>query len=333
MKKYIIGATAVVAILSTSFVTFAQNAPGTATNNATVSSPTTDPNLANNTATVVDKICFEVDIYTTITDSATLLAPLSNNVYTATIGNKGPSAVKELEFTYSYDTRDYSAMGTLTPTEGTITELSSSVVGTTKTIKYKLTGIDLAQGENLKIAIPVTATANPSNSANLIDPVTGDPVPNAQSRVLASFNATPTGPANNDPTCTIKDTVLADNASSDTTDTQVIADMSIIKTSTGGSTSTSANQGRFVSGTDQTYTLVALNNGPSTAGAPITIVDTLPAEVTPTNVTGTSCTPGTGSTAGLTCSYDAVSRKMTFILPASLPNGSSITVKIPVKVL
>jgi large repetitive protein len=332
MKKYIIGATAIVAILSTSFVTFAQNAPGTATNNATVSSPTTDPNLTNNTATVVDKICYEVDIYTTITDSATLLAPLANNVYTATIGNKGPSAVTELKFTYSYDERDYATLGALTPTEGTITQISTALVGTTRTIEYKLSGIDLATGENLKIAIPVTATANPSNSANLIDPITGNPVPNGQSRVLASFKATPTGPANNDPTCTIKDTVLADNASSDTTDTQIIADMSIIKTSTGGSTSTSTTQGKFISGTAQVYTLVALNNGPSTAGAPITIVDTLPLEVIPTNVTGTSCTPGAGSTAGLTCSYDASTRKMTFILPSALPNGSTITVKIPVTV-
>jgi Domain of unknown function DUF11 len=331
MRKYILGAISVIAILSTSFVTFAQNAPDKATNTATVSSPTTDPTPGNNSATVVDKICFEADLFTTLSDSKALLAPLDPNIYTGKIGNLGPSTVKEAEFKFIYDTRDYTTVTLPTATSGTVTQVSSTDAGTIRTIVYKLSGIALQEGQTIDVTIPVLTSANPSNSANALDPINGVPVA-SPTAVLAKFSATPTGPANTDPNCTIVDKVASNNESTDTTTTELKADMAIVKTSSGGSNSGNPAEGKFISGTDQLYTLTATNNGPSTAQGPITVVDTIPGLVNPTNVVNGVCTPGAGTTAGVTCIYDAATRKMTFTLAQPLPNGQSITIKIPVKV-
>jgi hypothetical protein len=330
MRKYILGAISVIAILSTSFVTFAQNAPGKATNTATVSSPTTDPKLDNNTATVIDKICFEADLFTTLSDSTEKLIPLSLNTYTGKIGNNGPTTVTEAEFKFIYDTRDYTAVTLPTATSGTVTQVSPPTdAGTIRTIVYKLTGITLAKDGNIDITIKVVTSANPSNSANALDPINGIPVA-SPTAVLAKFTASPTGPVNNEIDCTIVDKVASNNDSTDTTTTQLEADLAIVKTSTGQSSSINSIQGKFISGTDQVYTLTASNNGPSTAQGPITIVDTIPGEVEPTNVVTGVCTPGAGTTAGVTCTY--VGNKMTFTLAQPLPNGQSITIKIPIKV-
>jgi Domain of unknown function DUF11 len=332
MRKYILGAISVIAILSTSFVTFAQNAPDKATNTATVSSPTTDPTPANNTATVVDKICFEADLFTSLSDSKTILAPLDPNTYTGKIGNLGLSTVKEAEFKFIYDTRDYTTVSLPTATSGTVTLVSSSdPVGNIKTIVYKLSGITLQKGQSIDVTIPVVTSANPSNSANALDPINGVPVA-SPTAVLAKFSATPTGPANTDPDCTIIDKVAANNESTDTTTTELKADMAIVKTSTGGSNSVGSIEGKFISGNSYDYQLTATNNGPSTAQGPITVIDTIPGLVDPTNVVNGVCTPGGGTTPGVTCTYDATTRKMTFTLAQPLPNGQSITIKIPVKV-
>jgi large repetitive protein len=329
MRKYILGAISVIAILSTSFVTLAQNAPGKATNTATVSSPTTDPKPENNKATVIDKICFEADLYTSLSDSKAKLAPLDANIYTGKIGNNGPTTVTELKFSFTYDTLDYSSITTPTASAGTITVLTDDTKGTVRTIEYKLTGISLAKDGNIDITIPVVTTANPSNSANAIDPINGLPVATTTA-VLAKFSATPTGPVNNEIDCTIVDKKLGNNDSTDTTTTELLADMAIVKTSTGGSTSVNSIQGKFISGTNQVYTLTAINNGPSTAQGPITVVDTIPGEVEPTNVVAGVCTPGAGTTPGVTCTY--VGNTMTFTLAEPLSNGKSITINIPVKV-
>lgn len=314
MKNFIIKLVATICILSTSVIALAQAAPETITNSATVSSPTTDPVPANNTASVTDKLCYKADLTTTLSDTATLVKPLTANTYTGVISNAGPSTVTELTFEFTYNKDDYASVGTFTTPTGTATIVSTTPTGNLITVKYKVTGLTLASGQTLNVTMPVTASANPATS------------------VLTSFTATPTGPANNEPACTMQDPTPLNNSSTDTTAATTEADMSIIKTSTGGASSLTGTVGSMTSNTDQSYTLTALNNGPSIAAAPITIVDTIPLQVTPTNVVGTTCTPGAGSTPGLTCTYDAATRKMTFILPTSLPNGSSVVANIPVKV-
>jgi hypothetical protein len=314
MKKFIIELVAIICILSSSVIALAQAAPESITNNATVSSPTTDPVPANNTASVTDKLCYKADLSTSLSDTATLVKPLSDNTYTGVISNAGPSTITELTFEFTYNKDDYASVSPFTTSSGSPTIVSTTPTGNLITVKYKVTGLTIASGQTLNVTIPVKATANPATS------------------VLTSFTSTPTGPANNDPACTMQDPTPLNNPSTDTTAATTEADMSIIKTSTGGASSLTGTVGSMTSNTDQSYTLTALNNGPSVAAAPITIVDTIPLQVTPTNVTGSTCTPGPGSTPGLTCTYDSATRKMTFVLATSLPNGSSVVANIPVKV-
>jgi large repetitive protein len=314
MKKFIIQLTSITIVLSLGVISFAQAAPEIIKNNATVSSPTTDKNLTNNTAETSDKLCFKADISTTLTDSLSTVTPLSNNTYTGTISNAGPSNVSEITFDFTYKNTDYSAIGSVTVNNGSISLLSSTPSGDTTVNKYKVTGLNLASGQNIVATIPATATANPASS------------------VSTALTALPIGPANNDPDCSIKDPNLTNNPSTDITTGTLEADLSIIKTSSSGSSSVTGAIGTMDSKTEQTYTLTATNNGPSNAIAPITVVDTLPLQVEPTNVSGSTCTPGPGSTAGLTCIWDSSTRKMTFTLNTNMANGATITVTIPVKV-
>ena len=284
-------------------------------NNANVSSPTTDLVPANNTAQVIDKLCYTADFSSTLTDTATTVLPLSSNTYTATISNAGPSNVTTAEVDFTYDNRDYASLGVATSNVGTVSVVSTVTTGNSVTVKYGVIGMTLASGQTLVVTIPATATANPQTVVN------------------TSYTGIPTGPVvDNEATCTMTDPNLANNSSTDITTGELQADLSIVKISSGGANSVGAVVGEMDSKTAQTYTLTVTNNGPSSAIAPITIVDTLPTQVTPTNVTGSTCTPGTGSTAGLTCAYDSVTRQMTFTLPSNLANGGNILVNVPVTV-
>jgi large repetitive protein len=312
MKQTILKLSVLLFVLSLSTFALAQSAPETITNNATVSSPTTDLNQTNNSASTTDKLCYKADLTSTIADTLTLVTPLSDNTYNATITSAGPSTTTELEFEFTYNPLDYSSVTLPTVSSGLVSLVSTTPVGSLTTLKYKVTGLNLANGQTLNIAIPTKATANPSTS------------------VVTSFNTNPTGPANTDPACTMQDPALTNNPSSDTTNGRLEADLSIVKTSSGGASSLTGAIGSMDSKTSQNYTLTATNNGPSTAEAPITIVDTLPLQVTPTGISGSTCTPGPGSTPGLVCTWDSATRKMTFTLPTSLPNGSNVVANIPV---
>jgi uncharacterized repeat protein (TIGR01451 family) len=314
MNKIKILSVSIVALASLSVFTFAQSAPTNITNNATVSSPTTDLNTSNNSASTTDKLCYKADIAVTLSDSLTVIKPLSTDLYTSTITNAGPSTVTELTYEFAYNTADFTSFNSFVTTKGTLSPFSSITSSGTTTIKYTITGLNLANGESLNITMTGTATANPSPSVN------------TNAKVL------PTGPANNDPTCTMQDPTPLNNTIPDVTSGTLEADLSIIKTSTGGASSATGVVGSMVSKTNQLYTLTVSNNGPSAAQPNITIVDNVPAEVTPTNVTGSTCTPGAGSTAGLTCTFDEATRKMTFTLSTALPNGSNIVATVPVKV-
>ena len=304
---------AIAAIVSTSTVVLAAPAEQII-NNANVSSPTTDLIPANNTAQAIDRLCYTADFSSTLTDTATTVLPLSSNTYTATISNAGPSNVTTAELDFTYDNRDYASLGVATSNVGTVSVVSTVTTGNSVAVKYGVIGMDLASGQTLVVTIPATATANP------------------QLVVSTSYTGIPTGPVVDETTCTMTDPNLANNSSTDTTVGALEADLSIVKISSGGANSVGAVVGEMDSKTAQTYTLTVTNNGPSSAIAPITIVDTLPTQVTPTNVSGSTCTPGAGSTAGLACVYDSVTRQMTFTLPSDLANAGNIVVNVPVTV-
>jgi uncharacterized repeat protein (TIGR01451 family) len=314
MKKINVISFSMLAIASLSMISLAQSAPTNIINNATVSSPTTDLNTANNSATTTDKLCYKADLAVTLSDSVTVIKPLSTDNYASTISNAGPSTVTELTYEFSYNTLDFSAFNSFSTTKGTLSAPTSTTSGGVTTVKYTITGLNLANTESLVVSMTGTATANPSASVN------------------TNAKVAPTGPSNNDPACTMQDPTPLNNTIPDITSGTLEADLSIIKTSTGGSSSATGVVGSMTSKTNQLYTLTISNNGPSAAQPNIVIIDTIPAEVTPTNVTGSTCIPGAGSTAGLSCTYDSATRKMTFTLSTALPNGSNIVATVPVSV-
>ena len=314
MKKIALVCLSALAISSLTVLSLAQSAPTNIINNATVNSPTTDLNPVNNTATTTDKLSYKADMAVTLSDSLTVVRPLSTDIYTSVLSNAGPSTVTELEYTFTYSTLDFSAFTSFATTSGTLSTPTITTVGTNTTVKYTITGLNLANGQSLNVTMNGTATANPSPS------------------VLTTATVKPTGPFNNDPVSTMQDPNLTNNTATDTTAGILEADLSIIKVSSGGSSSATGSIGYMDSKTNQLYTLTITNNGPSAAQPVISIVDTIPLEVTPTNVTGTTCTAGPGSTAGLVCTYDPATRKMTFTYSSALPNGSNVIATVPVNI-
>ena len=284
-------------------------------NNASISSPTVDLVPANNTAQVIDKLCYRSDFSSTLTDTATTVAPLSSNTFTATINNAGPSTTTIAQLDFTYDNRNYASIGTPTFNVGTLNTTSTSTVANAVTVRYVVTNLTLASGQSLIATITATATANPQTVVN------------------TSFTGSPIGPVvDSEPTCTMADPNTANNGSADVTTGQLQADLSITKISSGGANSAGAIVGSMNSKTAQTYTLTGTNNGPSSAVGPITIIDTIPTLVTPTNVSGSTCTPGAGSTAGLTCAYNSANRQMTFTLSSNLANAGNVIINIPVTI-
>ncbi|MGL4759214.1 MAG: hypothetical protein ACRCXZ_07795, partial [Patescibacteria group bacterium] len=293
------------ALCTVTVVSYAQTAPTQIINNATVNSPTTDLNPNNNNAQTTDKLCYKADMAITLSDSVTTVRPLSTDVYTSTLSNAGPSTVTELEYTFTYDNRDFQSFAGFTTTNGTLSAPTTVTNGNLVTMTFTISNLSLANGQSLVVSQTGTATANPQASVN------------------TSATVKPTGPMNNDPTCTMQDPNTANNTAPDVTAGTLEADLSIVKISSGGASSATGAIGSMDSKTDQLYTLTITNNGPSDAQPVIVIEDTVPAEVTPSNVTGTTCTAGPGSTAGLTCTYDPLTRKMQFSYNQVLPNGAN----------
>ena len=151
----------------------------------------------------------------------------------------------------------------------------------------------LASGQS--ITITYTATVAPTY-AGVITP-------------LVTF--TPTGPTSTAPNCSMIDTNPLDNTDqSATTTVSTSADMSITKTS--NSVNKVSNIGQINQNGNVIYTITATNNGPSTAGNPVTIVDTYDStkiEYVSNSVAGsnmTCATPDltTPASATITCTSD-----------------------------
>ena len=82
-------------------------ATGSLSNTATVSAPAgvTDPNPGNNSATDTDTLTPEADLSITKTDGTTSVVPGTNDTYTITVTNNGPSTVSSLTLTDAIPTR------------------------------------------------------------------------------------------------------------------------------------------------------------------------------------------------------------------------------------
>ena len=228
-------------------------------NIATINSPN-DPYSGNNTATVVDNLCYKTDTVVVMTATTALNGPETSTaglstVFTSVITNNGPSTVTTADINFQYDTNELSGI-TATTSSGILGSATTSNSGTSSAVyNNSLTNLVLAVNES--VIITYTATVEPSYSGTITP--------------LTTF--TPTGPTSSVAGCSMEDVNSTDNTNqSATTTVSTSADMSITKTS--DSVDKVSNVGQVNQNANVIYTLTATNNGPSTAGTPVTIVDT-----------------------------------------------------------
>ncbi len=242
-------------------------------NTANITTATADPILTNNTASVTDKVCLVNNF--SFTDGTQHTATAGTQyTYDYTFTNNGPSEIFGFQFQFSYLQSVLSNI-TATTTSGIIqdttlgnsfnpndTSFNGNVVGSTSE------GLQLLQGQSITLSF--TGTINPSfvgtMNQNLIIR-TSQPSNNCIPYGVSWF--------------------------SENTTITPLADLSIVKTSSGGSDSTTNAAGTLNQNTNVTYTLTATNNGPSTSEAPISITDTynsnLLSYLSSTSPSGWSC--------------------------------------------
>ena len=224
---------------------------GTAINDtATVSSTTTDPNLANNTATAADVVALatDADLVTTNSASPTSVAAGSNVTYTQSVTNLGP-AVTTAGMTITQSTPPNTNFQSMTPPAGW-TCGTLPLVGGTGTITCTLAGT-LAVNGTASFSLVLQVNAGTPSGTNITDTASataGNMVPGITTNTASA-------------------TVVVANANS--------ADMAIVKT---------GNPNPVTQGTPLTYTLTVTNNGPASA-TNVTVMDTLPSSLTYLSVT------------------------------------------------
>ncbi|MFZ0759792.1 MAG: C25 family cysteine peptidase [Candidatus Sulfotelmatobacter sp.] len=274
----------------------AGTAAGTAiTNTATVSSSTTDPNAANNSATAADVVATATQADLIATNSAALnsVAAGSNATYTQSVTNNGPAAATGVTFTQT--TPPNTNFQSITAPAGWT--CVTPAVGATGTITCT-DGGNLALNAAASFTLVLQVSASTPSGTNIPDTVmanAGNIVPS-----LTSNSATAT--------------VVVANANS--------AAMAIVKTATPSPT--------VAEGDDLTYSLAITNNGPASA-TNVTVTDGLPSEVTylsATSTTGTCSEAGGTVTCLLGTMADAATATVTIITVAGAPGVVSNTATV-----
>ena len=275
----------------------AGTAAGTAINDiVTVTSSTTDPNSANNSATAPDVVATatQADLITTNSASPTSVAAGSNVTYTQSVTNNGPAAATA-PVTFTQTTPPNTNFQSITPPAGWT--CVKPAVGATGTITCTdSTTLALNATANFTLVLQVnTGTPSGTNIAEAATASAGNIVPN-----LTSNTATAT--------------VVVANANS--------ADMAILKTATPSPT---VSDGDIL-----TYSLAVTNNGPATA-TDVIVTDTLPSAV---SYLSASTTAGTCSEADsvVTCLLgtmaNAATATVTIVTLAGTPSVASNTATV-----
>ena len=242
----------------------AGSAAGTAINDiASVSSSTSDPNSANNTAIASDVVALATQADLIVTNGATPIsvAAGSNITYTQSVTNNGPAAATTVSFTQSTPPNT-TFQSITTPAGWTCT---TPAVGATGTITCTIATLALNASSSFTLVLQVNAgTASGTNIADTATATASNIVPSITSNTATA-------------------TVVVANANS--------ASLAIVKTAMPSPT--------VPEGDTLTYTIGITNNGPSSA-TNVIVTDPLPSDVTYMSFTTSS---GNCSEAGgtVTC--------------------------------
>jgi uncharacterized repeat protein (TIGR01451 family) len=237
------------------------------TNTATLSSPTPDPNGANNSDTATTTVATAADMQITKVDTPDPVTAGNNLTYTINVSNAGPSDAAGVTFT---DT---------VPANTTFVSLATFADFTCTAPPVGGTGL-------ISCSKPSTFLAGSSGNFTLIVNVNGGTATGTVITNTANVTSTTT------------ETNSENNSATATTTVGVgSADLSITKTDT---PTDPVNAGGNVS-----YTISVQNNGPSNATT-VAMSDTLPTGTTFVSVTapaGWTCTtPAVGATGTVSCS-------------------------------
>jgi uncharacterized repeat protein (TIGR01451 family) len=195
---------------NTDTLTVVVSAPGSLANGAnfsdavSVSSATSDPNTANNSATVTGSVANSADLGVTATGPSSVTAG-TNATYVFTITNGGPDAAQNVVLTDALPAGSTFVSITggaanpdtffFTQSGGTLTVTSSSIAaGNTDTLTVVVSApSSLANGANFSDTVLVSSASFDPNTANNSATVTGSVVNN--SSASADLAVTNTGPA------------------------------------------------------------------------------------------------------------------------------------------
>jgi uncharacterized repeat protein (TIGR01451 family) len=238
-------------------------ADGTAINDtATVSSSTTDPNVANNSATAADVVAksTDADLITTNSAAPTSVAAGSNVTYTQSVTNNGPAAATS-PVTFTQTTPPNTNYQSIVFPAGW--SCITPAVGSAGTITCT-DGGNLALNATANFTLVLQVAASTPTGTNIAETVTA-----------SAANIVPSLTSN-----TAIASVVVANANS--------ANMAIVKTAIPSPT--------VADGDVLTYSLAVTNGGPATA-TNVIVTDTLPSSVT---YLSASTTAGTCSEASST---------------------------------
>ena len=276
--------------------TVANDAIGTLTNTASVSTPSgsTDPSSGNNSASDTDNVISLSNLR--ITKTATPVQPIPGApfTYTITVTNDGPSPVTGATVTDNVP-------AILTNVSWICTASSGSTCGNANGTGNINTTVNLANGGtatfSMTATLPANATGTVTNTATV---------------------ASPTG---------VTDPDGNNNQTSVTSTVQPSSDLSITKT---------ANAGTVRAGDEVTYTITARNNGPSVANnvvvtdplpTGVTLVSATSTKGTCTGTTTVTCNIGTlAASAPDNVAVVTIKVQVPFTFPVGpLSNSANVT--------
>jgi uncharacterized repeat protein (TIGR01451 family) len=295
-----------VAASTTSTFTVVVNVNSTTTNGTqiadvdNVTSGTRDPNLANNTATVLTTVgtSGNADLYVTNTVSSPTVAPGANVTFTGVVGNQGPSAATGATFTEAIPNN--STFFSLVAPAGW--SCTTPAVGATGTVTCSVATVAVGSTASFPLVVNIPL-ATPTGT-----------VINASAMILAS---TPDSNSNNN--IANASTIVASATQSD---------LAITSTATPNPVS---------QGNNITYAQTVTNNGPAIQ-TNATFTDTIPANTTLVSFnppSGWTCNSiAVGGTGTFTCTLNlgqtilsgaSVNFPLVVSVVVSTPGGTAIT--------